>query len=289
MVRRSGRTPRSSSRRRTYRAKAKYSYLVTPRRFKFLREMIRPNLDDNLEFELRFYQELEDSVFSELGGKGVDPETYKYYLAFCDRLVAQGLKFWDETFLKEKQALIYEFTERGLDLSVLDNIQLIAEALVEERRGMVVFEGNYSTYSEIRRTTALRLGADYISHNIDRDSFCGNEYAYIVDIDMDLAIVKLSDASFTFHNDAFEHAGIVQYGDASLLGRYFAYSRLPDYNYIDVFKNGVLIVSLPVDDVVNDMWMSVLVSPNGKYIVGLHRDVSEPAVDEMTAVIFEGS
>lgn len=152
-------------------------------------------------------------------------------------------------------------------------------------RGAGFKEGNYTTYTEARRTAPLKSGSDYVV-SIDTGNKITETYAYVGDVD--LAIVKLSDASFTFVANLYTSEGIVNNAEASILGKYWAYIRDP-LHYIDVYKEGTLIASLPTDDVENDQWYGILVSPSGKYIVGLHRDVSEPATDQRKLVIFEGS
>lgn len=145
MVRRPGRARRSSLRRRVYRARAKYDWHVTPRRFK-----TQPDRDDNLDWWLRNLDEIEVLVLEILENFGIptdpndDPNNYYpttlkgFYWAFAKRVEERYLKFEYETYLKEKASLVYEFTERGLNAEVMAQVQAVIEGLGIRKKGLLV-------------------------------------------------------------------------------------------------------------------------------------------------------
>lgn len=82
----------------------------------------------------------EPQLYAKLEELGVDPQYYPYYAAFFKRVIELGSKFWNHTFNQSYQLLIYEFSERGHDLKVLEAVGAVALEKIMRRRGIEEFE-----------------------------------------------------------------------------------------------------------------------------------------------------
>lgn len=108
-------------------------------------------MSDELVFELAVLDLLEQAVYAELESKGVPLHLKLFYRDFAFRLWERAIKFdpylvpvnTQNTFQIEKASLLFEFEERGLNRTVLDQLQVIAEAKAEEKLlELAVFVGH---------------------------------------------------------------------------------------------------------------------------------------------------
>lgn len=83
---------------------------------------------------------IEEFCFVELENQGVPKDQKPYYIRFAKRLENRALKFTERgagtTFQLEKTSLLNEFVLRGLNLTVLEALQVIVEALVDFKMGI---------------------------------------------------------------------------------------------------------------------------------------------------------
>jgi len=91
-----------------------------------------------LEDWLTNQDELEKQIFAQLDADGFTGEVQLYYAAFARRLFATCLRFYNETYEKEKLSLKTEFILRGLDSAELETIIGICDSKCRMVRGIVV-------------------------------------------------------------------------------------------------------------------------------------------------------
>jgi len=99
---------------------------------------VAPEMAGLLEDWLTNQDELEKQIFAQLDVDGISGEQQLYYAAFARRLFATCLRFYDQTYAKEKLSLKTEFTLRGLDPSELETIIDICDDTCKVVRGIVV-------------------------------------------------------------------------------------------------------------------------------------------------------
>lgn len=113
----------SETRRRVYRTKTKWEYRVIARRFKLLQPHMILRLKDELDSSVG----LEQPSMDELTVKGVPADQWPYYMGFAKRMLQLYRHFSGWTLGAEKQSLINEFVERGLDQNVLLQLQDVVD------------------------------------------------------------------------------------------------------------------------------------------------------------------
>jgi len=118
---------RSAPRRRVFRTRAKYDYQVTTRRYKRLLPIMWPELD----WELYILDQLEQEAYALLEAQGIPTDQQNYYVGFTKKLWERRIDFGDATYAKEKESLENEYTLRGLDPTLFDPLQDIAEKYAE--------------------------------------------------------------------------------------------------------------------------------------------------------------
>jgi len=99
---------------------------------------VAPKMATLLEDWLTNQDELEKQIFAQLDADGISGEQQVYYAAFARRLFSTCLRFWDQTYEKEKASLKTEFTLRGLDPSELETIIGICDSKCAVVRSVVV-------------------------------------------------------------------------------------------------------------------------------------------------------
>lgn len=123
---------------RTRKVTKKWEPQVIPRAFKVL-ETARPYYrSGEFKWEMDVMLLLELMTFDILNNWGIPGEQWTYYVIFAKRMWERAQKFTGETFLIEKASLIYEFTERGLDPNVLNQIQVQSEALAMYKQAQLL-------------------------------------------------------------------------------------------------------------------------------------------------------
>jgi len=125
---------RSTTLRRTTKYSETYRSKTVPLWFK----KVAPKMAGLLEDWLTNQDELEKQIFAQLDADGISGEQQVYYAAFARRLFATCLRFYGQTYAKEKQSLKTEFTLRGLDPSELETIIDICDDKCKLVRGIVV-------------------------------------------------------------------------------------------------------------------------------------------------------
>jgi len=124
----------ATSERRIKKYKETYRSKTVPLRFK----KVAPKMAYLLEDWLTNQDELEKQIFAQLDADGISGEQQLYYAAFARRLFSTCLRFYDETYEKEKTSLKNEFVLRGLDSSELETIIDICDDKCKLVRGIVV-------------------------------------------------------------------------------------------------------------------------------------------------------
>jgi len=124
----------STTLRRTTKYSETYRHKTVPLWFK----KVAPKMATLLEDWLTNQDELEKQIFAQLDADGISGEQQVYYAAFARRLFSTCLRFWDETYEKEKTSLKTEFVLRGLDPSELETIIAICDDKCKVVRGIVV-------------------------------------------------------------------------------------------------------------------------------------------------------
>jgi len=124
----------STTLRRTTKYAETYRSKTVPLWFK----KVAPKMATLLEDWLTNQDELEKQIFTQLDADGISGEQQVYYAAFARRLFSTCLRFWDETYAKEKESLKTEFTLRGLDPTELETIIDICDDKCKLVRGIVV-------------------------------------------------------------------------------------------------------------------------------------------------------
>jgi len=99
---------------------------------------VAPKMAGLLEDWLTNQDELEKQIFAQLDADGISGEQQLFYAAFARRLFSTCLRFYDETYEKEKTSLKNEFVLRGLDPSELETIIDICDDKCKVVRGIVV-------------------------------------------------------------------------------------------------------------------------------------------------------
>jgi len=99
---------------------------------------VAPEMAYLLEDWLTNQDELEKQIFAQLDADGYTGEVQLYYAAFARRLFATCLRFYGQTYAKEKQSLKTEFQLRGLDANELQTIIGIVDSKCRMVRGIVV-------------------------------------------------------------------------------------------------------------------------------------------------------
>jgi len=129
MPARRGVARRSTSRRRIYRVRTKWSPPTIARRFKVMHPEMIPRLKKELDLSVG----LETPIMDDLTIKGVPQNQWQYYIAFSKRMLKLYEVFSGATLQDEKQSLINEYVARGFDLAILQQQQDV----VEEYLGIV--------------------------------------------------------------------------------------------------------------------------------------------------------
>ena len=124
----------STTQRRTTKYAETYRSKTVPLWFK----KVAPKMATLLEDWLTNQDELEKQIFAQLDADGISGEQQLYYAAFARRLFATCLRFYGQTYAKEKLSLKTEFTLRGLDPSELETIIDICDDTCKVVRGIVV-------------------------------------------------------------------------------------------------------------------------------------------------------
>jgi len=124
----------STTLRRTTKYAETYRSKTVPLWFK----KVAPEMAYLLEDWLTNQDELEKQIFAQLDADGISGEQQVYYAAFARRLFATCLRFYGQTYAKEKESLKTEFTLRGLDPSELETIIDICDSKCKVVRGIVV-------------------------------------------------------------------------------------------------------------------------------------------------------
>jgi len=124
----------STTLRRTTKYAETYRSKTVPLWFK----KVAPKMATLLEDWLTNQDELEKQIFAQLDADGISGEQQLYYAAFARRLFATCLRFYGQTYAKEKLSLKTEFTLRGLDPSELETIIDICDDKCKLVRGIVV-------------------------------------------------------------------------------------------------------------------------------------------------------
>lgn len=125
MVRQRGIARISTTRRRIFRIKTKWTHHIVPRRFKVMEFQRR----DELLWELDVMDQLEKECFAKLQTLGILEQYWRYYLGYAKRLWVRALKFSKATYALERESLRSEYIRRGWLASVLDALEPFAVAL----------------------------------------------------------------------------------------------------------------------------------------------------------------
>jgi len=122
----------ATSRRRIKKYEETYRAKTVPLWFK----KAMPEGASLLEDWLTNQDELEKQIFAQLDADGISGEQQVYYAAFARRLFSTCLRFWDQTYEKEKQSLKNEFILRGLNASELETIIGLCDSKCSIVRGV---------------------------------------------------------------------------------------------------------------------------------------------------------
>lgn len=177
----------------------------------------------------------------------------------------------------------YAFSRLPAIGEAVDPCDLEAITAVSKDAVIALFEGDYSSYSLVKSVVTTETGIFTNSHfNADEDkALLVCSYKLLIVTIPALAITTVSGGATS---------GRVYWADQarSLFNKYAAFVDSNNQT-INIYKDGVLIDSIDVDDAgTNDYWDGIVMSLSGEYILAIHRDNSA-VPDVYTLRLYGGS
>jgi len=128
---------------------------------------------------------------------------------------------------------------------------------------------------------------------LDQSKFAGENILLITDqngelLRLDCILGTITDTTFDV-SEGLGVAGIDQYSDHSLFGKYQAYLEKTNTRYYYIFRDGLHLQTITVPDLVNDLFLGIAISPRGRHIVIYWFDGSEALNDQYKYLVYRGS
>jgi hypothetical protein len=122
-----------------YKASTKYAWEIIQRRLK----KQTPIKDDEFRFEWEVLEGIEVRCFELLGAWEIPEDLWPYYTGYAKIVWERKLKFTADTLAAELQALRDEYVLRGLDLTVLIDLEPYMDYFVEWKKSGEEDRGTY--------------------------------------------------------------------------------------------------------------------------------------------------
>ena len=147
-------------------------------------------------------------------------------------------------------------------------------------------EGDYSTWTLLKTFTAL-TDMNWIRF---LSSFNGDETMIIVvDYYYYPWIFDVAAGTATQGTTRLKAQGDVQDADKSAFGKYYVAIDYATDQSVYVYKDGNVVQTIDVTDLVNDSFEGVVVSRSGQYILIILYDGSEPMATRFKGLLYQGS
>ena len=200
-----------------------------------------------------------------MGSSGVDRIGYK----------TQAISDWANSVVDALDVAYDDIDTLETDLAAL-------EAIVD---GLVT-EGDYSTYTRIQNINPTEAFQGI--HDRSRFTNSESQIMLVTTSDRSLIIITISDGSYTDTGYNMEGSAESEYTASSMHGKYYVMvDDTPDTLYI--YKDGSLLQTISVDDALNHIFESVLMSPSGKYFIISYYMYEEAGSNRSRYHIYEGS